>query len=84
MRVNFQTTNIPLKMTLKTDHHWIVESNKHTNPLCNGKPKYVFGIGAESRNTHEDYPDGYGIHVEEGTEWGGNIHILRTGFCFYF
>ena len=59
------------------DHHWILLNNVHKNRLCKGI-EYVFGVGAESRNTPFGFPAGYGYHVPEGTEWGANIHLLRT------
>ena len=59
------------------DHHWILLNNVHKNRLCKGI-EYVFGVGAESRNTPFDLPAGYGYPVAEGTEWGANIHLLRT------
>jgi len=60
------------------DHHWIVEDRSHRNLLCPYGPNYVFGIGAESRNTPMIIPKGYGYHVKSFDEWGANIHLLRT------
>ena len=59
------------------DHHLIVRNNVHKNRLCRNIDN-VFGFGAESRNTPFGFPAGYGYPVAEGTEWGANIHLLRT------
>ena len=59
------------------DHHWITLNDVHENKLC-PKIEYVFGIGAESRNTPASLPEGYGYVVEEGVNWYGQIHLLRT------
>jgi hypothetical protein len=61
------------------DHHWIAVQKDHNNPLCDNSPNYVFGIGAESRNTNTQLPVGHGYHVEPSkNEWGANIHLLHT------
>ena len=59
------------------DHHWLLINNVHKNRLCKGI-EYVFGVGAESRNTPFGFPAGYGYPVAEGTKWGASIHLLRT------
>jgi hypothetical protein len=58
------------------DHHWIALDKYHRNKLCG--PDYVFGIGAESRNSPVYFPEGYGYIVEDNDEWGANIHLLYT------
>ena len=47
------------------DHHWIALDRFHENVVCNGGqgPQYVFGIGAESRNTPANFPDGRGHYL---------------------
>lgn len=64
------------------DHHWIAMDRFHENVVCNGGqgPQYVFGIGAESRNTPASFPDGRGYIVYDADEnqWGANIHLLHT------
>merc|ERR1719487_2234120 len=60
------------------DHHWIVQDRSHRNRLCPYGPNYVFGIGAESRNTPVRFPQGSGYFVKAGDLWGANIHLLRT------
>lgn len=60
------------------DHHWIVEDLRHQNLLCSYGPNYVFGIGAESRNSPVTFPKSHGYIVKDGDEWGANIHLLRT------
>eukprot|EP00929_Paragymnodinium_shiwhaense_P001995 TRINITY_DN102193_c0_g1_i1.p1 TRINITY_DN102193_c0_g1~~TRINITY_DN102193_c0_g1_i1.p1 ORF type:complete len:483 (+),score=103.31 TRINITY_DN102193_c0_g1_i1:75-1523(+) len=60
------------------DHHWIIEDPYHRNELCPYGPNYIFGIGAESRNTDYDYPPGYGYVFDKNDFWGANIHLLRT------
>lgn len=61
-------------------HHWIVEQPSHSNELCQNGLNYIFGIGAESRNSPAIFPDGHGylIESEEVNKFGGNIHVLRT------
>lgn len=59
------------------DHHWILIDSNHQNRLCPEGPNYVFGIGAESRDTPVRFPKGHGYVVEEDSEWGANIHLLR-------
>jgi hypothetical protein len=61
------------------DHHWIIEDLNHRNLLCPHGPNYVFGIGAESRNSPVNFPKGHGYVVNDAEdEWGANIHLLRT------
>lgn len=45
--------------------------------IC-GVVDFVFGVGAESRNTPWPFPPGHGYIVEDGTEWFANIHLLNT------
>lgn len=73
------STNRSAPLSEVYDHHWIAVQKSHHNRLCDGKPEYVVGIGAESRNTADQFPDGYGYVVEPGqNEWGANIHLLHT------
>jgi hypothetical protein len=60
------------------DHHWIAEDASHKNDLCQGFENYVFGIGAESRNSPTSFHAGYGYPLPVGDAWGGNIHLLHT------
>jgi hypothetical protein len=62
------------------DHHWIAVHASHTNALCNGDPEYVVGIGAESRKTPAQFPDGYGyvVSADDANDWSANIHLLHT------
>eukprot|EP00450_Noctiluca_scintillans_P007857 CAMPEP_0194485052 /NCGR_PEP_ID=MMETSP0253-20130528/6170_1 /TAXON_ID=2966 /ORGANISM="Noctiluca scintillans" /LENGTH=468 /DNA_ID=CAMNT_0039324969 /DNA_START=46 /DNA_END=1452 /DNA_ORIENTATION=+ len=69
---------VPAPLSELYDHHWIVEDLYHKNELCQYGPNYVFGIGAESRNSPLHFPKGTGYSVADGTSWGGNIHLLRT------
>lgn len=68
--------SVPLSQVY--DHHWILEDRYHQNVLCPNGPQYVFGIGAESRHTPANFPDGFGYIVEPNDEFGGNIHLLHT------
>lgn len=71
--------SVPLDVVY--NHHWIVRTLKvkpHVNQLCKGLLNYNFGIGAESRNRPNALPAGYGLVVEDGEEWGANIHLLHT------
>jgi hypothetical protein len=82
--VDSNNESVPLSTVY--DHHWIALDRFHENVLCNAKggpgygPQYVFGIGAESRNTPALFPDGQGYIVYDADEnqWGGNIHLLHT------
>jgi hypothetical protein len=46
--------------------------------VCGGYLSYIFGVGAESRNSPMEYPDGYGYQMKGTEQWGANIHLLRT------
>ena len=74
----YADTRDAVPLTQVYDHHWIARSTNHRNQLCHGGLEYVFGIGAESRNSPVVLPDGFGYVVEAGTKWGANIHLLRT------
>ena len=69
---------------LLLDHHWLVKPvsgpTKYVNEVCPNSESfaYVFGVGAESRNTPTDLPTGYGYEVKSGTQWGANIHLLHS------
>ena len=67
-----------MPLTFVYDHHWIAIDSHHENDLCPGFENYVFGIGAESRNSPQRFPAGYGYPIAAGTAWGGNIHLLHT------
>lgn len=74
--------SVPLDVVY--NHHWLMKPvsgpTTHFNKPCpDGQDfSYVFGVGAESRKTPTIIPDGYGYHVQDGTVWGANIHILHT------
>merc|ERR1712216_633902 len=72
--VDSENKSVPLSEVY--DHHWIVMDRYHRNKLCG--PDYVFGIGAESRNTPVHFPEGYGYIIEDNDVWGGNLHLLHT------
>lgn len=74
--VDVNNASVPL--TFVYDHHWIAIDKDHKNDLCVGFENYVFGIGAESRNSPQTFPAGYGYPVPDGDAWGGNIHLLHT------
>jgi hypothetical protein len=81
--VDVQNTSVPLSTVY--DHHWIALDRFHENIICTSSgdskgPQYVFGIGAESRNTPAYFPDGQGYFVYDADEnqWGANIHLLHT------
>jgi len=65
-------------------HHWILlDKQKPNNGVCGGYLKYVFGVGAETRNTPYDFPkyngNTYGwITNNKHDRWTANIHALRT------
>ena len=74
----FADTHEPVPLSEVYDHHWIAVSSNHRNKLCDGNIEYVFGIGAESRNSPVTFPPGFGYVVPARTRWGANIHLLRT------
>jgi hypothetical protein len=74
--VDANNKSVPL--TFVYDHHWIAQDAHHKNDLCTGFENYVFGIGAESRNSPQKFPAGYGYPIPDGDAWGGNIHLLHT------
>lgn len=59
---------------------WVFNpSPERPNPACpNSGINFAFGVGAESRNSNTTMPTGYGYHVDAGTTWWANIHLLRT------
>jgi len=65
-------------------HHWIMlDKAKPNSGVCGGFLRYIFGVGAETRNTAYDFPqfngDIYGWLTEaERDRWTANIHVLRT------
>ena len=76
--VDDQKQQVPLSRVYT--HHWIMVQHSHKNELCRNGLNYVFGIGAESRNSPVEFPAGYGYTVSSAkdNQFGGNIHILRT------
>lgn len=74
--VDARNASVPLSFVY--DHHWIAEDASHKNDLCQGFENYVFGIGAESRNSPTSFPAGYGYPLPVSDAWGGNIHLLHT------
>jgi len=73
--VDENNNSVPLS-TVYT-HHWVMDNDVHSNKLCNG-PEYVFGIGAESRNSEVNFPAGMGVHISGKRYWGANLHLLHT------
>merc|ERR550532_745132 len=70
-------TSVPLSEVYL--HHWLIFNDNRPNlGVCGGYLKYNFGIGAESRGTPVEFPDGYGWVSDSSDVWGANIHILRT------
>lgn len=64
-------------------HHWIfLDKNKPNDGICPGYLQYIFGVGAETRDTPYDWPqykgDIYGWFVDDTHFWSANIHALRT------
>lgn len=77
----YAATNESVPLSKVYDHHWVVSHTGFVNPFCPNGPTYVFGIGAESRNTPVEFPAGYGYRVAHpGIYWGANIHCLRTEY----
>jgi hypothetical protein len=77
--VNGRGASVPLSEIYT--HHWIAIDSKHRNKLCyRVEPNYVFGIGAESRETPATFPAGYGYYVAKGDTWGG----VRLLFFLFF
>eukprot|EP00041_Stephanoeca_diplocostata_P042109 m.10234 g.10234 ORF g.10234 m.10234 type:complete len:656 (+) comp7283_c0_seq1:177-2144(+) len=76
--VDCENNSIPLSHVY--NHHWIFNpSSGHTNFACpEAGLDFVFGVGAESRNTPWPFPRDHGYIVEDGIEWSANIHLLNT------
>ena len=56
----------------------LVFDGKQNAGVCGGYLGYKFGVGAESRNTPVEFPEGYALVTDGDEEWGANIHLLRT------
>eukprot|EP00162_Nutomonas_longa_P012619 comp21175_c0_seq1/m.44970 comp21175_c0_seq1/g.44970 ORF comp21175_c0_seq1/g.44970 comp21175_c0_seq1/m.44970 type:complete len:454 (+) comp21175_c0_seq1:2-1363(+) len=59
-------------------HHWLIFNRQGNRGVCGGYLNYIFGVGAESRNTLTEFPDGYAYFTTGDQAWGANIHVLRT------
>jgi len=60
------------------NHHWLIFNTKGNSGVCGDFLSYIFGVGAESRRTPTEFPDGYGYVVSPRERWTANIHLLRT------
>ena len=80
--VDCNNESVPLDVVY--NHHWLMKpiagpTTHYNSPCPDGQAfSYVFGVGAESRKTPTVIPQGYGYHVQNGTVWGANIHVLHT------
>ena len=79
--VDEKNQSVPLSEVY--DHHWLVFDDTSGVPsgnagVCGGFLAYIFGVGAESRNSPMQYPEGYGYKMKGHERWGANIHLLRT------
>lgn len=73
--VNGKNESVPLDKIY--NHHWIIFDG-HGNAGPYPSLNFVFGVGAESRNTPVSFPSPYAF-VTRGTErWNANIHLLNT------
>ena len=73
--------NISVPLTTVYNHHWVMRptNREYNDRACPDETfSYIFGVGAESRDTFTSFPPGTGYIVKEGTEWGANIHLLHT------
>jgi hypothetical protein len=75
--------NVSVPLTTVYNHHWVMRPirgpTKFEDKACpDASFGYVFGVGAESRDTLTAFPPGYGYKVKDGTVWGANIHLLHT------
>ena len=75
--------NVSVPLTTVYNHHWVMRPiagpTKFDDSACPDESfSYVFGVGAESRETYTAFPPGYGYVVQKGTVWGVNIHLLHT------
>ncbi len=59
-------------------HHWLVFDGLGNRGVCGGYLSYQFGVGAESRKTKTEFPEGYALVTTGEERWGANIHVLRT------
>mmetsp|Transcript_4990 Transcript_4990/g.15680 ORF Transcript_4990/g.15680 Transcript_4990/m.15680 type:complete len:414 (-) Transcript_4990:732-1973(-) len=76
----YADTNESVPLSELYNHHWTVLEWSYENALCENGPQYTFGLGAESRRTILQFPEGYGYRrAAPATDyWGANIHLLRT------
>jgi hypothetical protein len=75
--------NVSVPLTTVYNHHWVMRPiagpTTYNDKACPDESfSYVFGVGAESRDTYTAFPPGHGFVVEAGTVWGANIHLLHT------
>jgi hypothetical protein len=75
--------NVSVPLTTVYNHHWVMKpiagpTTFHDKACPDESFGYVFGVGAESRDTITAFPPGYGYMVDAGTVWGANIHLLHT------
>lgn len=64
-------------------HHWIMlDKDRPNDGVCGGYLTYIFGVGAETRDTPYDFPqykgNTYGWTTTSNHRWTANIHVLRT------
>jgi len=60
-------------------HHWVfLNSNGNAGP-CSSLG-FAVGVGAETRGTPINFPDGYGVKIVPGETWLASIHVIRTNY----
>ena len=82
--------NISTPLSEVYNHHWLVFDRPPTTNdpppaqvggnggVCGGYLSYIFGVGAEGRNSPVVLPAGHGYVTTGDEEWSANIHLLRT------
>lgn len=68
----------PVALSEVYNHHWLIFDGIGNAGVCGDYLSYIFGVGAESRNTPVVFPKGYGHHTTGTERWTANIHLLRT------